>query len=76
MKGRFFPTLPFRIPHSPGISHWWDIFWWVFQLVVMTTMVLLLRHWAVSFDREHQAPADRAVKRTTAIPPEGPGISG
>ncbi len=76
MKGRFFPTLPFRIPHSPGISHWWDIFWWVFQLVVMTTMVLLLRHWAVSFDREHQPPVARSAKRTTAIPPEGPGISG
>ncbi len=69
----FFPTLPFRIPHSPGISHWWDIFWWIFQLVVMTTMVLLLRHWALSFDREYQKPMDRPVKQTQ---PQGPGISG
>ncbi|MHB1612503.1 MAG: hypothetical protein ACYCOU_25090 [Sulfobacillus sp.] len=73
MNGGFFPTLPYVIPHSPGIAHWFDIFWWVFQLVVMTTLVLLLRHWAVSFDRER----DSDVKQTSVTaPPQNPGIPG
>lgn len=72
MKG-FFPSLPYVIPHSPGIAHWWDIFWWIFQLVVMTTLVLVLRHWAISFDRERSPE----MKQTgVTAPSQKPGIPG
>ncbi|MDA8192919.1 MAG: hypothetical protein M0Z53_02810 [Thermaerobacter sp.] len=48
----FFPHFPFFVPHSPGIPHWWDLFWWAFQLIVMTAILLSLRKVAVSIDQE------------------------
>ncbi|PSR26078.1 MAG: hypothetical protein C7B43_15165 [Sulfobacillus benefaciens] len=47
----FFPTLPLKIPYSPGISHWWDPMWWIFQIVVMSFLLLGLRKVAMDIDR-------------------------
>ena len=55
----FFPTLPLKIPYSPGISHWWDPMWWIFQIVVMTVLLITLRKVAMDIDRE------RAEKRSS-----------
>lgn len=46
----FWPKLPLSIPYSAGISHWWDPFWWIFQIVVMGTILLTLRKVAKSVD--------------------------
>ena len=48
----FFPTLPLKIPYSPGISHWWDPMWWIFQIVVMSFLLLGLRKVAMDIDRD------------------------
>lgn len=39
----FFPGLPVRIPYSPGMEHWWDLFWWAFQIAVMSYLLIFFR---------------------------------
>lgn len=39
----FFPGLPVRIPYSPGMEHWWDIFWWAFQIAAMSYLLIFFR---------------------------------
>jgi len=53
--GGFFPSFPFYIPHSEGIAHWFDIFWWSFQLIVMGGLLLALRKLAIGADRERNS---------------------
>ncbi len=48
----FFPSLPVRIPFSPGIAHWWDPFWWAFQIIVMTVLLMTFRKVAMSVDED------------------------
>ncbi len=48
----FFPHLPVRIPFSPGIAHWWDPFWWFFQIVVMTVLLITFRKVALRVDEQ------------------------
>lgn len=55
----FFPSFPFFVPHSPGSPHWWDLFWWAFQLIVMSALLLSLRKIAVGIDREREAGSAR-----------------
>ncbi|MCY0875509.1 MAG: hypothetical protein OWT28_04465 [Firmicutes bacterium] len=55
--GNFWPTLPIRIPASPGMPILWDIVWWLFQLVVMVTLLILFRTFALRIDRiRNEAP--------------------
>ncbi len=51
--GGFFPSLPVRIPYSPGIQHWWDPFWWAFQIIVMAVLLLTFRKIAMSVDEDN-----------------------
>lgn len=60
----FWPALPFVIPNSEGIPIWWDIFWWAFQVVVMTTILVLLRRWAVREDNK----MDEQLEQPAIIP--------
>lgn len=76
MKELFFPTIPYFIPHSAGLAHWWDIFWWVFQIVVMSTLVLVFRKWAIGFDREQEAGMTQGTSTSAKVPPQSPGIPG
>lgn len=39
----FFPALPIRIPFSPGMEHWWDLFWWALQFVAMALLLITFR---------------------------------
>ncbi len=61
--GNFWPTLPIKIPYSQGEPLWWDIVFWIFQVVIMTTLVLLLIRWATRIDRmrEEQDPTDAGI---------------
>lgn len=76
--GSFFPHLPYFIPHSPGMPHWWDIFWWCFQLIVMAGLLLSLRAIALRVDRARNAAEFGASpnRPDAPLPPDGPGISG
>lgn len=76
--GGFFPRFPYFIPSSPGMPHWWDIFWWTFQLVIMGSLLLALRRIALRVDRERDAAefGATAARTDTPIPPDGPGIPG
>lgn len=60
----FWPVLPFVIPSSEGIPIWWDIFWWAFQVVIMTTILVLLRRWAVREDNK----MDQQLEQPAVIP--------
>lgn len=48
---KFWPSLPYLVPKSEGIPLWWDIFWWAFQVVIMTVILVMLRNWAVREDK-------------------------
>lgn len=39
----FFPGLPIRISYTPGMEHWWDIFWWAFQIFTMAYLLIWFR---------------------------------
>jgi hypothetical protein len=79
VKESFFPYFPFRIPHQPGIAHWWDIFWWIVQLVVMTSLLIGLRRLGVGMDEEKGSalPAALRADAPAATPhplDNGPGV--
>lgn len=57
--GSFWPSIPFYIPYSPGMPSWWDLVWWIFQLVVMSALLLLLHNVAMREDRE---PHDESLE--------------
>ena len=54
----FWPSLPYHIPPSQGMRLWWDIFWWIFQIVTMTTIIVLLRTWALREDKDKDQIAE------------------
>lgn len=68
----FFPTLPFIIPHSEGTAIWWDIAWWVFQIVIMTVLVVLITKWAVNMDKEFDSTVQKTGK--SANKPAGKSV--
>lgn len=69
----FWPTLPLHIPYSPGMSHWWDPVWWIFQIVVMSAVLLTLRKVAIDVD-SFKASASKTMKSGSADkPPNFPG---
>lgn len=69
----FWPTLPIYVPDSPGTPLWWDLFWWGFQVVVMTSVLFMLRHWAVKVDREMDVTLTDGARATDASQ-SGPGM--
>lgn len=60
---KFWPVLPYLVPKSEGIPLWWDIFWWSFQVVIMTVILVLLRNWAARVDKA----MDEEVEQTTTV---------
>ena len=46
----FFPGLPVRISFTPGMEHWWDIFWWAFQIATMAYLLIWFRKSADGVD--------------------------
>lgn len=53
----FWPHFPIVIPQSPGMPLVWDIFWWFFQVSVMTTLLLVLRRMALRADKARDEAA-------------------
>lgn len=49
----FWPSLPLHIPYSEGIAHWWDPSWWIYQVVVMTLLLMYLRKLGKRVDRDN-----------------------
>ena len=41
----FFPNLPFYVPKTPGIAHWWDPVWWAVHMLIMGSILLVLKNW-------------------------------
>ena len=76
MGGGFWPTLPLKIPYSEGMPHWWDPAWWIFQIVVMSVLLLALRKVAMSVDRDEKVEKERnpSARRAPGSPP--PNIPG
>lgn len=56
---KFWPSLPYVVPNSQGIPLWWDIFWWSFQVVIMTVILVLLRNWAAREDKAMDEEAEQ-----------------
>ncbi|MCY0875237.1 MAG: hypothetical protein OWT28_03030 [Firmicutes bacterium] len=50
--GGFWPKVPFYIPYSPGMPGWWDLVWWIFQIVVMSALLFALHKVGLREDRE------------------------
>jgi hypothetical protein len=72
MKETFWPSFSnFFIPHTSGMPHWWDIFWWCFQIIVMAALLLGLRKMALRADEDNPARAERRVETPTK--PSFPG---
>ena len=78
MGGGFWPSLPIKIPYSEGMAHWWDPAWWIFQIVVMSILLLTLRRVAMSIDRDDTASrnATRRPGKGTTPPSKPPSIPG
>lgn len=49
----FFPSLPIRIPHSPGVPLWWDPLWWLFQIVVSGLIVFIYTRIGSQVDQDY-----------------------
>lgn len=58
----FWPTLPYIIPTTEGTPLWWYIFWWLWQIVVMVTIVVVLTRWATKMDKMKNEQAQQTVK--------------
>lgn len=58
----FFPGLPVRIPFSPGMEHWWDLFWWAFQIGTMAYLLILFRKSADRVDARFNKKTGPATK--------------
>ncbi|WP_053960862.1 hypothetical protein [Sulfobacillus thermosulfidooxidans] len=76
MGGGFWPTLPLKMPYSEGVPHWWDPAWWIFQIVVMSILLLTLRKVAMSIDRNENAPKTSRRPGTSTNTQEPPSIPG
>lgn len=76
VKEAFFPYFPFQIPHQAGIAHWWDIFWWIVQLVVMTSLLIGLRRLGVGMDEEKSSALPASLRRGTTASNRRPADSG
>lgn len=76
--GSFFPHFPYFIPGSTGIPHWWDIFWWSWQLIIMSAVLLGVRALALRWDRDRDAAefGTQKSRPDTSVPPDGPGVPG
>lgn len=48
----FWPSFPFIIQPSQGLPLWWDLSWWIFQIVIMCAVLYLITRWAVRVDRD------------------------
>ncbi|MEB3102023.1 hypothetical protein [Ferviditalea candida] len=69
----FWPQLPFIIPNSQGTQIWWDILWWIFQIAVMTFLIIILTRWATGMDRDMQKEMEAlesGADSHTDLPPE------
>lgn len=62
----FFPHLPIAIPYSPGVRAWWDPFWWVFQIGVMTSLVLYFNRLADRIDKERDGTPTGSPKKNNS----------
>jgi hypothetical protein len=69
----WFPHFPFSIPSAPGIANWWDIFWWCFQLAVMTALLLGLRRIGLGMDERRQQELPPALREPGQVPSQPPG---
>ncbi len=76
MGNGFWPTLPLKMPYSEGVPHWWDPAWWIFQIVVMTILLLTLRRVAMSIDRSDTAAKAKSGRRPGAGADQPPSIPG
>ncbi len=59
----FFPGLPVRIPYSPGVEHWWDLFWWAFQIAAMAYLLIFFRKSADRVDARFWKKSPTAQKK-------------
>lgn len=65
----FFPGLPVRISYTPGMHHWWDIFWWAFQIATMAYLLIWFRKSADRADaRFHKKTGPAAEKKAVKKP--------
>lgn len=55
MPEPFFPQLPILIPASPGMHFGWQVSWWVFQIVVMGTLLIVLQRMGVRLDEKRSS---------------------
>ncbi|OLZ11631.1 hypothetical protein [Sulfobacillus thermosulfidooxidans] len=76
MGGGFWPTLPLKMPYSEGVPHWWDPAWWIFQIVVMSILLLTLRKVAMSIDRAEKVEKEQSVSRRRSPGTPPPNIPG
>jgi hypothetical protein len=60
----FFPGLPVRITFSPGMEHWWDVFWWAFQIATMAYLLIWFRKSADWVDAKFSKKATADGKKT------------
>lgn len=65
----FWPTLPLIVPKSEGIALWWDIAWWIFQIVVMVFLLVIVAKWAQQMDRKMNANQKESVNDQSQHPP-------
>ncbi|SMC04198.1 hypothetical protein SAMN00768000_1516 [Sulfobacillus thermosulfidooxidans DSM 9293] len=76
MGGGFWPTLPLKMPYSEGVPHWWDPAWWIFQIVVMSILLLTLRKVAMSIDQAEKVEKEQRVSRRRSPGTPPPNIPG
>lgn len=64
----FFPKLPIIVPTTQGIAFWWDIVGWVFQIVIMVTIIWLVTRWALNVEKEigERATARKSSSNSSA----------
>jgi hypothetical protein len=70
----FWPTLPFFVPGSQGVPLWWDILWWVFQIVVMSFVLYIVTRWALKIDRLSNENVTTPSKKSD-VPSDSPPLN-